>query len=166
MSAPNGTLYEFDIGAGGNGGSGAWGSINLTTGAFTQIGNLNNDLSSALPFTETYGYSFAFGPSGTLYATGADPSNNGSMDFGTLNLTTGAFTKIGSSPVQYGGSIASPTPEPGTLALLAAGAVGLVGYGLRRRMKRRASLRGVDDAPAVLFFASRTFASESQRRAA
>ena len=39
MFAPNGTLYGFDVGYGG--GSGAWGSINPATGAFTQIGNLN-----------------------------------------------------------------------------------------------------------------------------
>ena len=39
MFAPNGTLYGFDVDDGG--GSGAWGSINLATGAFTKIGNLN-----------------------------------------------------------------------------------------------------------------------------
>ena len=39
MFAPNGNLYGFDVGYGG--GSGAWGSINPATGAFTQIGNLN-----------------------------------------------------------------------------------------------------------------------------
>ena len=39
MFAPNGTLYGFDVAYGG--GSGAWGSINTATGAFTQIGNLN-----------------------------------------------------------------------------------------------------------------------------
>ena len=39
MFAPNGNLYGFDVDYGG--GSGAWGTINPATGAFTQIGNLN-----------------------------------------------------------------------------------------------------------------------------
>ena len=39
MFAPNGTLYGFDVADGG--GVATWGSINLATGAFTKIGNLN-----------------------------------------------------------------------------------------------------------------------------
>ena len=68
MFAPNGTLYGFDVAEGG--GSGAWGSINSATGAFTQIGNLNTYFPSGLDHNENYGFSLAFGPSGNLYATG------------------------------------------------------------------------------------------------
>jgi hypothetical protein len=44
----------------------------------------------------------------------------------------------------------SVTPEPDSLVLLAAGAVGLFGYGLRRRAARRtARIEAQDDSPAV-----------------
>ncbi len=104
MFAPNGTLYGFDVAEGG--GSGAWGRINPATGAFTQIGNLN----TYFPYyggdhNETYGFSLAFSSSGNLYVTGSDVSNN--FDYGTLNLTTGAFTKIATSPVGEAGSLAA-----------------------------------------------------------
>jgi hypothetical protein len=55
------------------------------------------------------------------------------MDFGTLNLTTGAFTKIANSPVGWAGSIAAPIPEPSTIVLLGVGAISLLGYALRQR---------------------------------
>ena len=103
MFAPNGTLYGFDVDEGG--GSGAWGSINTATGAFTQIGNLNTYFPGCLDHNENYGFSLAFGPSGNLYATGY--GTDGNSDYGTLSLTTGAFTKIAASPVGYdAGSLA------------------------------------------------------------
>ncbi len=136
MFAPNGTLYGFDVDYGG--GSGAWGSINPLTGAFHQIGNLNTYFPDGLDHNENYGFSLALGPSGTLYATGYDGSSN-LFDYGTLNLTTGAFTAIAASPVQYEGSLAAPTPEPGTLALLAVGAIGLVAYVWRRGSKKHST---------------------------
>jgi hypothetical protein len=129
MFAPNGTLYGFDVTYGG--GSGAWGSINPATGAFTQIGNLNTCFPWGLDHNENYGFSLAFGPSGNLYATGYGSDNN--YDYGTLNLTTGAFTKIAASPVGYAGSLASPVPEPSTIALLGAGAISVLAYAWRRR---------------------------------
>jgi hypothetical protein len=59
------------------------------------------------------------------------------VDFGGAN---GAFQgnyggNSGSFDVGYG-ITARPTPEPGTLALLAAGVVGLIGYGTRRRWSK------------------------------
>jgi len=129
MFAPNGTLYGFDVAY--NGGSGVWGSINTSTGAFTQIGNLNTYFPYGLDHNENYGFSLAFGPSGNLYATGYGSDNN--YDYGTLNLTTGAFTKIAASPLEYAGSLASPVPEPSTIMLLGAGAIALLGYWWRQR---------------------------------
>ena len=133
MFAPDGTLYGFDVSYAGNG-NGAWGRINPATGAFTQIGNLNTVFGNGLDHNEDYGYSFAFGSSGTLYATGYNPSDS-KCDFGTLDLTTGAFTKISTSPLGQWepGSIAYPIPEPSTFVLLAAGAVSLLAYAWRRR---------------------------------
>ena len=105
MFSPNGALYEFDVGPGDV--PGVWGTINTATGVFTKVGSLDTAFSvygyEANGFNEWDGCSLAFGSSGALYATGPDISNNGAMDFGTLNLTTGAFAKISSSPVQYGG---------------------------------------------------------------
>ncbi len=103
MFAPSGTLYGFDVSQGG--GSGAWGSINTATGAFTQIGDLNTYFPAFFDHNENYGFSLAFGPSGNLYATGYDSSGN--WDYGTLSLTNGAFTKIADSPVGDSGSLAS-----------------------------------------------------------
>ena len=74
-------------------------------GAFTQIGNLNTYFPGCLDHNENYGFSLAFGPSGTLYATGY--GSDGNLDYGTLSLTTGAFTKIAASPVGYEGSLAA-----------------------------------------------------------
>jgi probable HAF family extracellular repeat protein len=61
------------------------------------------------------------------------------------------------------------TPEPSALALLAAGALGLLGYGLRRRRVARRTAKPAafdqqDDAPAILSMPSRW--SEAARRAA
>ena len=131
MVAPNGTLYGFDVAD-----NGAWGSINPATGAYTPIGNL----AAVFPgngygnFNESQGFSLAFGSSGALYATGW--GSDGYSDFGTLNLATGAFTKI-SSPFgnYYEGTIAAPVPEPSTILLLGIGAVSLLAYGWRRRTK-------------------------------
>jgi hypothetical protein len=130
MFAPNGKLYGFDVSQGG--GSGAWGSISLTTGAFTQIGNLNTSFSPYLDHNENYGFSVAFGPSGNLYATGYDPST-GNWDYGTLSLTNGAFTKIAASPVGFAGSLANAVPEPSTFVLLGMGAISFIAWAWRRR---------------------------------
>ena len=74
-------------------GGGAWGTISTTTGAFTQIGNLSTSMLNpgTFGFTESNGCSFAFDSSGTLYATGYGPDSR--SDFGTLDLTTGEFTR-------------------------------------------------------------------------
>ncbi len=104
IAGPNGTLYGFQTGE--DWGTGVWGSINPTTGAFTQIGNLNTYFPNGAgdPNPE-WGFSLAFGPSGSLYATGF--GTDGYCDFGTLNLTTGAFTKLATNLFYDNGSIAA-----------------------------------------------------------
>jgi hypothetical protein len=128
MFGPNGTLYGFDVMGGG------WGTINPSTGTYTQTGNLSNafPFNGNFGFNESQGFSLAFGSSGTLYATGW--GTDGYSDFGTLNLTTGAFTKV-SSPfgIWNEGSLAASIPEPSTLALFGVAAISLLAYGWRRR---------------------------------
>ena len=61
---------------------------------------------------------------------------------------------------------ADVVPEPGTLALLAAGALGRVGYRLRRRKARNPNPSTIDhDAPAILAFRSRSSANAARRAA-
>ena len=132
MFAPNGDLYAFGVDYGG---SGAWGRVNPATGAFTQIGNLGAYFPAYTDHNENWGFSLAFGSSGNLYVTGYDGSSN-LYDYGTLNLTTGAFTKFAASPVGWEGSLAAPIPEPSTFVLLGAGAIALFGY--RSWRQRRA----------------------------
>jgi hypothetical protein len=127
--APNGTLYGFDVETGG--GSDAWGSINPATGAFTQIGNLDNYFPPAIAqHNENNGFSLAFGSSGTLYVTGKVAP--GTYKFGTLDLTTGAFTNIAASPVGLLGSIAAPVPEPSTIVLFGIAVISLAACRWRR----------------------------------
>ena len=85
-----------------------------------------------------------------------------------LPLTT---TGAGTVTLETNGMI-SVTPEPSTLVLLAAGAAGLLGYGLRRQSvaKRTAKPAAIDqvepqdDGPAILSLPSRW--TEATRRAA
>ena len=87
--------------------------------------------------------------------------------FGTLNIPAG-------DTINYGtGSDSSITlsavPESSTIALLAAGALGLVGYALRRRIARQAANRAAldqqADSPAILSFPSRSSAHAARRTA-
>jgi len=59
-------------------------------------------------------------------------------------------------------------PEPSTLALLAAGAIGLLGYGWRRRRATKSAKPPFDhqEAPAILAFPSHVSTASAARRAA
>ncbi len=127
--APNGTLYAFDSEFGGK-----WGSVNPTTGTFTQIGNLSTQFylgDLTLP-------ALVFDSAGELLASGYDTHDN--PVFGILNLTTGAFQKTGSNGYQAveggenpGQVMVTLTPEPSTFVLLGIGAISLLAYAWQRR---------------------------------
>ena len=62
---------------------------------------------------------------------------------------------------------ADVVPEPSSLTMLAAAAIGLVGYGWRRRLARTAKPAAFDkDAPAILSFPSHASPASTARRAA
>ena len=143
LAAPNGTLYAFDTGPGGSGAVGAWGTVNLTSGSFTQIGNL----SSVFTTLGNEGPVLGFDSSGDLIASGYSTSQ--APIFGTLDLTTGQFTSTANASTGILNDLAVSTygynglghivdvPEPSAfVALLGAGAVGLIGYAWRRWRQR------------------------------
>jgi hypothetical protein len=98
----------------------------------------------AVPFTVTYTLQGSPTWGSGIFATNFNYNTQGTIDF------------------------TQPVPEPSSLALLAAGALGLVGYDWRRRtVKRAAKPAAVEqDAPAILAFPSHSSLANSARRAA
>ena len=66
------------------------------------------------------------------------PALSNGLSWNTSNLDTNGTISI--------------VPEPSTLVLLAAGAVGLVAYGWQRRRLAKLAVAPIDDAPATLSF--------------
>jgi len=89
-----------------------------------------------LTFDPTIGFDIS-GASGTAYVTfNTDASNGTDYVFRSVNLTTGAFTNVGSFPggVSVYDIAVQPIPEPSTLAMLSVAGFGLVARRLRRRV--------------------------------
>jgi hypothetical protein len=93
------------------------------SGSFAQmttVGILRNAAGATIPFQDFAGFDIS--PSGVAYVSW----NNAAGLFGTVDLATGVVTTIGNMgggiPVR---DIAVVIPEPGSLALLGAAAIGL-----------------------------------------
>ncbi len=118
-------------------GGGPWGSLTLsgtTLYGTTRWGGTNG-----------YGSVFSVGIDGSGYRSlysftlGADGGNpfgdlilSGGTLFGMTNDGGTSFGQNGNGTI-FALTLPTPTPEPGTLALLAVGTAGLAGYGFRRR---------------------------------
>ena len=118
---------------------------------------------------------------GTLdveFLAGYTPSIGDSYDI-LSGKTTGSFVNLDLASLPpgmnwdtsalYSQGVITVTPEPSSLALLAAFALGLAGYGLRRRAARTARPAAFDqqaDAPPILAFPSQLSTASPARRAA
>lgn len=113
---------------------------------------INPDASVNLPFPFTSGVSnlqeIAFAPSGKLYVVFDHSPTGNNAGLAQYDFTNGTATMIGELPFEIvfngcqgcgnstygaGGFAFTPTPEPGTLLMLASGILGLGGL-LRRRL--------------------------------
>ena len=115
---------------------------------------------SSFDFTTTTNFQ-----QGTYYLIEANSLPGGSL--GTS--TSGAIGDYSATlAVQGNNLVLKVVPEPGTLALLAAGAIGLVGYGWRRRKARLAKPTAIDqqDTPPTLSFRPHSSPASAARRAA
>ncbi len=122
---------------------------------------------------DTYWFGInAIGATSGRYQVGNHTRNSGGI------VDNGTFWYSNSPPVfdgknltpemAFSVSVTAAVPEPSTLALLAAGAIGLVGYVWRRRVVRTAKPTAFDqqDAPAILSFPSHSSQVSAARRAA
>jgi autotransporter-associated beta strand protein len=127
-----------------------------------QLLTLNLQQFSDFDFTPAAG----FGPGNyTLIDAGSVSGSLGSIRSGTID---GLPATLSIDPVQHD-LVLSVTPEPSTLALLAASAIGLLGYGCRRRATRRTAKPTAfdqQDEPPILVFPSYSSAASAGRRAA
>ncbi len=136
------------------------------------------------------GKSLTLSGPGTLVLSGSNSYTGGTIvTEGTLEIANpGALPDGGSLTVGAGGTfifdpsaagsplVASPdsvgaaVPEPSTLALLAAGAIGIVGYGLRQRLARRTAMPSAFDqqprTAAILSFPAQSSPASAARRTA
>jgi hypothetical protein len=79
------------------------------------------------------------------------------LEGGTIDPLTGdflaTFTPGAQSEILEVSGFAAPVPEPSALVLLAASAIGFIGYGLRQRKPRL--FAGLPEHPKVLFSENR-----------
>jgi hypothetical protein len=113
LAFSNGVLYDA-INTGANG---LLASLNLTSGAATQIGSSNS----------LYNFMILFDAQNVLYGISSD------NDLYSINTSTAALNLVGAItgsnlPVRFGSAVAGPTsdvPEPSSLGLFAIGALAL-----------------------------------------
>ncbi len=94
-------------------------------------------------------------------------SVSGSLGLNTSGMIDGYPATLA---VQGNNLVLNVVPEPSTLVLLAAGAIGLIGYGWRRRRAARRTAKPAafeqQDDPSILAFPSRSSVANAARKAA
>ena len=103
---------------------------------------------------------------GTLVATAADAIPDGPLTIGAAGTLIFDPSLAGSPFATSPGAAETAVPEPSTFALLAAGALGLVGYAWRRRTTPTAKPAAFDqpDAPPILSFPSHSSPRDDDMR--
>jgi len=187
-----GSLANVTVNAGGHlapgdpqGGLRLSGSLTLASGAAMdyELDGITNDNEVLMPSGQLIlsGQQFSnfiftplagFGP-GTYILVDAG-SINGSLGTNTTGTIDGLPATLSIDPVQHD-LVLTVTPEPSTLTLLAAGAVGLAGYGLQRRRMTKRTARQVafdqarpehDGSPILAFPSHSAHLPNVARRAA
>lgn len=126
-----GANVVFDISFDGNDGNDTFG----ITGFFNAtIANLNDSIDITNGFTVNLGSLTPTGASGRWwdeFSAKIDPAQGfyGTVIFDPVKQLVGTTYEVSGK--------LSPVPEPGTIALLGIGLAGLVGVGVRRRMKKK-----------------------------
>jgi hypothetical protein len=116
------------------GASGPLSTVNKATGAVTNVATLSG---APIPTGSIDG--FAFDPSGTLFGINlaeggpGNPGAPGNTFLVLVNPTTGAITTLGPSVPGLDAIAFQLVPEPTSLAPMAVGLLGVLGYGWRRR---------------------------------
>ena len=167
----NGTNYQNLLSFTGTGGAasglGSFGSLTLSGSTLYGM----TDQGGA----DGHGNIFSAGIDGSDYLNlysftgGTDQENT----WGDLTLSGGTLFGMtaGLGVFGYNGTVfALDVPEPGTISLVAASAIGLLGYGWRRRRVARRTVKpaAIDrsDAPPILSFPSHSFPASAARTAA
>ena len=133
-----------------------------TSDEITMLGRLVLSVQQFSEFNFTWSSNFGPGSYPLIDASDRVSGSLGAITSGTIDGYPATLA------VQGNDLVLNVVPEPSTLVLLAAGAIGLVGYGLRRRAARTAKPAAFDqqDAPAILSFPSHSSTASAVRRVA
>jgi hypothetical protein len=160
-----GTRYATDGATSEGGGYTSTLPVDLASGDLILV-NLNYDGSQYL--TETLTDLTTNNKWNTTYTVGSLVATTGGTS-AYVGFTAGTGSAVSTQTIENFTFSSSAVPEPSSFALLATGAVALVGYGWRKRRATRTAKPTAftqQDAPAILAFPSHASPASTARRAA